>query len=341
MKVRESQFELLRIVAMAMIIMVHFNGVAMEKFLPVTLQPFAQLWGAELLESMAIIGVNLFILISGYFGIRFTARGVLKYVLWVLWYSIGLYLIVSCFYPQLFLPKYTQMAVHGISHSTQWFVTSYFYLMVLSPVINEVLERTTYRQHLMLAAALVAINCGCGWWCEMVFNETGYTVYHMIFIYCLGRTLRETLDRYPHFRWAAVGVPVYLLSVAAVMLMMQHMKYFKVIGYNNPVIVLESIAFFVIFARFSFKSRFVNWVASTSFAVYLIHMHFSVWPHVLRPVLSNIYNTYGGGGYAILSTVVGVLTFAICTLVDKPREWLFAGLFSRSKRVEIGENQNQ
>ena len=36
MKVRESQFELLRIIAMAMIIMVHFNGVAVEKFLPQT-----------------------------------------------------------------------------------------------------------------------------------------------------------------------------------------------------------------------------------------------------------------------------------------------------------------
>ena len=148
------------------------------------------------------------------------------------------------------------------------------------------------------------------------------------------------LDRYPHFRWAAVGVPVYLLSVAAVVLMMQYMKYFKVISYNNPVIVLESIAFFVIFARFSFKNRFVNWVASTSFAVYLIHMHFSVWPHMLRPMLSNIYDTYGGIGYVILATLVGVATFAICTLVDKPREWLFAGLFSRSKRVENAEIQN-
>ena len=119
--------------------------------------------------------------------------------------------------------------------------------MALSPAINELLDRITYRGHLMLVAVLVVINCGLGWWCEMAFNETGYTVYHMIFIYCLGRTLRKMLDRYPHFRWAAVGVPVYLLSVAAVMLMMQHMKYFKVISYNNPVIVLESIAFFVIF----------------------------------------------------------------------------------------------
>ena len=341
MKVRESQFELLRIVAMAMILMVHFNGVVMEKFLPVTAQPFVHLWGAELLESMAIIGVNLFVLISGYFGIRFTANGMLKYVLWVLWYSIGLFLIACCLHPQiLFDAKYAEPAMLGISHSTQWFVTSYFFLMALSPAINELLDRITYRGHLMLVAVLVVINCGLGWWCEMAFNETGYTVYHMIFIYCLGRTLREMLDRYPHFRWAAVGVPVYLLSVAAVVLMMQHMKYFKVISYNNPVIVIESIAFFVIFARFSFKNRFVNCVASTSFAVYLIHMHFSVWPHMLRPMLSNIYDTYGGIGYVILATLVGVATFAICTLVDKPREWLFTRLFAKPKRVENDENQN-
>ena len=127
MKVRESQFELLRIVAMAMILMVHFNGVVMEKFLPVTAQPFVHLWGAELLESMAIIGVNLFVLISGYFGIRFTANGMLKYVLWVLWYSIGLFLIACCLHPQiLFDAKYAEPAMLGISHSTQWFVTSYF-----------------------------------------------------------------------------------------------------------------------------------------------------------------------------------------------------------------------
>ncbi len=332
MKVRESQFELLRIVAMAMIIMVHFNGVAVEKFLPLTNHSFSQLWGAELLESVAIIGVNLFVLISGYFGIRLTAKGLLKYVLWVLWYSVLLYLIVCCFYPQLFLPKYTEYAVNGISHSSQWFVTCYFYLMVLSPIINGMMERTTYRQHLMIAAALTVINCGCGWWLQMVFNETGYTVYHMIFIYCLGWVLRETLQRYPRFPWMAVSVVCYVLSVGAVMLMMQHLKYFKVIGYNNPVIVLESIAFFVIFAQFSFKNRFINWVASTSFAVYLIHMHFSVWPHVLRPMLSNIYDTYSGDGYAIISAAIGVAVFVICTLVDKPREWLFAKLLNSPRK---------
>ncbi len=332
MKVRESQFELLRIIAMAMIIMVHFNGVAVEKFLPLSNCEFSQVWGAELLESVAIIGVNLFVLISGYFGIRITAKGMLKYVGWCLWYSVLLYLIVCAYYPQLFLPQYTQYAVNGISHSSQWFVTSYFYLMALSPIINGVLQRTTFREHLWIVLALIVINCVGGWWFEMVFNETGYTVYHMIFIYCLGYVLRECLDRKKQFPWLPVAIVTFVCSVAGVMLMMQHMKYFKVIAYNNPVIVLESLAFFVIFTTFKFKNRFVNWVASTSFAVYLIHMHFSVWPHVLRPILSDIYDTYSGDGYALIGTGIGVALFVVCTLIDKPREWLFNKILSSKKQ---------
>ena len=46
MKIRESQFELLRIIAMAMIVMVHFNGIAVEKFLPLTNCNFSDVWGA-------------------------------------------------------------------------------------------------------------------------------------------------------------------------------------------------------------------------------------------------------------------------------------------------------
>lgn len=330
MKVRESQFELLRLVAMMMIVIVHFNGVAMEMFLPITTSkiPFSQIWGAEALEALAIIGVNLFVLISGFFGIRLKAKGLLRYVGWVLWYSVLIYLIVSCFYPELFRPDNTIYAVHGISHSTQWFVTDYFYLMVLSPIINGVMQRTTFKQHLWIALALFVVNCGLGWWGEMVFNKDGYTVYHMIFIYCLGWTLRELHDRYGHLRLSAVCVAVYLLMAAVVVLMMQSMSYFKVIAYNNPIIVIESIAFFWIFAQMRFTNLAINWAASTSFAVYLIHMHFSLWPHVLRPLLVDVYNTYSGTGYALIGGIIAIVLFWVCILIDKPREWLFAKILN-------------
>ncbi|MGM9803883.1 MAG: acyltransferase family protein [Muribaculaceae bacterium] len=335
MKTRESQFELLRIVAMAMIIMVHFNGVAVEKFLPLTTKPFAQVWGAELLESFAIVGVNLFVLISGYFGIRLSAKGIAKYVGWVLWYSVLLYCIVCCFYPQLFLPKYTEYAVNGITHSSQWFVTSYFMLMALSPAINAVFARTTHTQHLAIAAALTVVNCLCGWWFEMVFNQTGYTVHHMVFIYWLGRTLHEQMQRRSQLPWRSLAVVCYLASMAALMVMIHNMRYFKAIAYNNPVVVIESIALFIVFATMHFQNRTINRIASSAFAVYLIHMHFSVYPHVLRPLLSDIYDTYGGNMYPLITSVLGIIIFAVCILVDKPRQWLFDRLLAiKTKRTQ-------
>jgi len=323
MKVRESQFELLRIIAMAMIIMVHFNGVAVEKFLPLSKCQFGDVWGAEFLESFAIIGVNLFVLISGYFGIRLSAKGMAKYVGWVLWYSVILYFLVCAFLPELFKPEYTQYAVNGITHSSQWFVTSYFMLMALSPAINAVIARTTFRQHLVIAGVLAVVNCLGGWWMQMAFNETGYTVHHMVFIYWLGHVARECMQRYQNLPWRKMAVVVYVLSVVGVVLMMQDMKYFKVIAYNNPVIVIESLAFFVIFATMSFKVKSINWIASSAFAVYLIHMHFSVYPHVLRPLLSDIYDKFGGTEYALISAALGVAIYVVCILVDKPRAWLF------------------
>ncbi|MGN0214137.1 MAG: acyltransferase family protein [Muribaculaceae bacterium] len=331
MKARESQFELLRIIAMAMIIMVHFNGIAVEKFLPLSSHPFSDVWGAEFLESFAIIGVNLFVLISGYFGIRLSAKGVTKYVGWVLWYSILLYLVVCCFYPQLFLPKYTEYAVNGITHSSQWFVTCYFMLMALSPAINAVLARTTFKQHLAIAAVLFVVNCLCGWWFEMVFNQTGYTVYHMVFIYWLGRVLRECMQRYATLPWCKAAIGIYVVSLLAVVWMMQDMRYFKVISYNNPLVVVESLAFFTLFATMHFHNRAINWIASSAFAVYLIHMHFSVYPHVLRPLLSDIYDSYGGTSYAFIAAVLGTIIYAACVLIDKPREWLFNHLLNLGK----------
>ena len=339
MKIRESQFELLRIIAMAMIVMVHFNGIAVEKFLPLTNCNFSDVWGAELLESFAIVGVNLFVLISGYFGIRLTAKGVAKYVGWVLWYSVLLYLAVCCIYPELFQPKYTEYAVNGITHSSQWFVTSYFILMALSPAINAVLARTTFRQHLAIAAVLTVVNCVGGWWFEMVFNQTGYTVHHMVFIYWLGHVLRECMQRRQQLPWRTIAIVVYAASLLGVMAMMQSMRYFKVIAYNNPVIVLESLALFTVFATLHFQNRAVNWIASSAFAVYLIHMHFSVYPHLLRPLLSDIYDTCGGTHYALISAALGLAIYATCILVDKPRAWLFDRLLNIGKKPAIDKKE--
>ena len=71
---RASNFELLRILAMLLILVLHANFLAFrfptnEAIHAQPLTSLGQVWS----EALAIVGVNVFVLISGYFGIK--ARG--------------------------------------------------------------------------------------------------------------------------------------------------------------------------------------------------------------------------------------------------------------------------
>lgn len=84
MKQRNSAIEMLRILSMMMVLMVHFVGATFG--LPTREQLYALdsgvLW-KDVLESLSIVGVNCFVLISGYYGIKATRRRLLDFTLGV------------------------------------------------------------------------------------------------------------------------------------------------------------------------------------------------------------------------------------------------------------------
>ena len=71
MKTRKSNIELLRIISMILIVLVHSNYFL---FGPVIGEEIEQdsfrSFGRILFEQLCIVGVNVFVLISGYFAIR-------------------------------------------------------------------------------------------------------------------------------------------------------------------------------------------------------------------------------------------------------------------------------
>ena len=81
-QLRNSNIELLRIVSMLMVVVLHFNNngantgiVNMPEVLTERLT-----WGF-LVESLCLVAVNCFVLISGYFSIKLKVRSLLKFYL--------------------------------------------------------------------------------------------------------------------------------------------------------------------------------------------------------------------------------------------------------------------
>ena len=97
---RQSNIELLRCFAMVCIIVYHMLCLTI-----VPLAPDVMLFKA--VQIPLHIGVPLFFLISGYFGIRFSLRGLVRYISKVYLYFVPLAVIVAYFVDMKVLGKYS------------------------------------------------------------------------------------------------------------------------------------------------------------------------------------------------------------------------------------------
>ena len=153
-KERSSNFELLRIVCMLMIVMFHaaFKG------------KFGESGG--LADSLIIksfwflgeLGVNVFVMISGYFMInsRFKPKK-FALILCEVWF----YNLVSVFI-LLFFKKYTvsELAVKlfPLTDNVYWFITCYLIIYALSPFLNRFIKQAGQKKLFELICVLLIIN---------------------------------------------------------------------------------------------------------------------------------------------------------------------------------------
>ena len=93
-------------------------------------------------------------------------------------------------------------------------------------------------------------------------------------------------------------------------------------NYSNPVVVIESFCLFFPFLYKSYYNKWINWIAASTFAVFIIHN--------CSPVLGFLqkadnYLLDMFPYYIYLPCYVGliVLTFVTCILYDKMRIFLF------------------
>ncbi len=138
---RKSNIELLRVLAMILIV-AHHVAVHSDFGFPTDLITFNKLW-IQFIELGGKIGVNIFVLISGYFGV--VARSIkpqkaIKLWLQIFTYSVVFFLISLKFLGEAFSLKTMIKDFLPITYSNWWFASTYFVLYLLSPFLNRFLN---------------------------------------------------------------------------------------------------------------------------------------------------------------------------------------------------------
>lgn len=328
---RQSNFELLRIIAMFMVLTVHADYQVFH-------QPTAEMVKTRFLdaltinffESAAIIGVNVFVLISGWFGIKSSLRGFLNFIFQVLFFNFlwVAYFLISG--ELSFSPKLITNAL--LITANNWFVTCYAVLYIFSPILNFYLDNTPKRRQALLLLAFFAAQTlwGCIYRNE-AFNF-GYSTSSFIGIYLLaGFVRRYKLDCYS----AIGGVIAYLsitLFITVVLLVAENFGFqFGVVllNYNNPLVVASSLALLLAFSKMNLGySKIINFIAASSFAVYLFHGTPTLFG--LNPYADFVEQANRIGGFLAIAILL-ICVFACSVILDQPRKWLWKFLSSKIK----------
>lgn len=307
LKKRSGNIELMRIIAMLFIISHHLLVHGMKIWENSTWNNFVLLS----IDSCFFIGVNVFVLISGYCGIKFNLKKL--FYLYILTSIIGgLGYFVHLYVDDASLGKSViYNTIFSISHAPgTWYIKVYIYLFLLSPIINISLQTFTRKQIHLVLFLLSVICVYFGWFWQDEVNKDGYNLINFIWLYCIGYYLSNHLNVNNSIS-IIYFLPIWIiLSIVNVIIWLKFNSYVAW-TYNNPFVVLASISFFLFFISLNFTSRVVNIIAQSTLGIYLIHENCYL-SHFLYD--KSFVEKYSNNVILFVASVFGV--FIVCGIVD-------------------------
>ena len=330
---RQSNIELCRILSILLVVLVHSQmtvfGVPRTEGIDTLL-----VYG---LESLSIIGVNVFVLISGYFSIRLKVKNIVN-LLYICFFYMTLLNVLRLATDTMEL-KY----LFFISQSN-WLIPRYIGLMILSPVLNAFCDKADKKtfQYVVIAISLFSCYWGFilhGWWPDF---HNGYSLISFCILYLIARYFKlhgfGLFDKFNNF--CGYLLCSLVLTVVAYFLAIKGIKesiVWRVYDYNNPVVLVSSICFFISFAKLNIPTnKTINLAAQSTLAVLLLHSH-----KVLSIYIKDFYRYLKEQNVFIyLSGMIAVLTviLVISVLVDQIRIKSFNYLYNKLEKYGISNS---
>ena len=294
-------------------------------------------WGLILMGGK--VGVNVFVLISGYFLVASESKGVnvrrlLKFWGQLFFYSMGLFVVFVLLRTQSCSIKTLIRSLTPIASTTWWFASAYFMLYLIHPFLNLFLRSLSKQAYQSLLVMMILvwsvpsafthgtfryIQGGSLSWFVILYAIAGYARLHGFNkrltskTYCLLFLGFSTLTYLSYVVFTIMGIR---WSVFAT-----HASHFY--GMEKVSTLMMSVSLFMAFVTMKMNHhRWVNVVASTTFGVYLIHGHALSRPLLWHDVFGNAQ--YRDSLFLIpYSIVVVIVVYVSCAAIDLVRQKVF------------------
>lgn len=355
-KNRMANLELLRCIAMLMVVVLHYlgKGGLLGDLTAGNLTVEGVV--AWLIESFCIVAVNVYMLISGYFlsSSSFKLSRLLKLLLQVWFYSIGIGLLagVTGLLPaEEFNTHYLLSLLFPISMGHYWFMTAYIFLYLLLPLVGMAVARMTKQQMQLTLGGLLFVFCVMKSVLpfRLEMDGQGYDCIWYICVFVTAAYIRRFGIPCLQKKWKSIGLYVVACLGIFAETMCLHQVYLKTgslelimkvaTEYNHIFPFLAAVGLFMTFLTTEVSgvmAKIANCIAPYTLGVYLLHENMGVryaWQSWLGA--DKVEGILG----VVLGTVLAALSvFIVGILFDFIRASLMKGLHGVLCHVEPYKN---
>lgn len=264
--IRLSNMELLRIASMFLVLVVHANffslgWVLKDDLMHAPIDASLRLF----FQSISIVCVNVFILLSGWFGIRPRLKSFLGFI-------FQCYFFVFSIYICSIILGISDLSISALKNcillkdaNVSWFVYSYIFLYLLSPILNTYINNTTDKQLLKFVVLFFLFQTFLGWMFNSAsFFSNGYSPISFIGLYMLARLISR---KEIHIS-AGTCICIYFLISIIITIIAAALCWLdcnigfllldKLYSYINPLVIASSVFLLLFFSKIHFKSLFIN-----------------------------------------------------------------------------------
>ena len=360
-KKRMANLELLRCVAMMMVVVLHYLGKG--GLLPdLTGKSLGSAgMAAWLMESFCIVAVNVYMFISGYF--LCTSHFKLSRLI-TLWLQLWLYSVTfgvlgvltgvvtettvdTHYFLTLFFP---------VSMGHYWFMTAYIFLYLLLPFAGTAVRKMTKQQMQLAVVILLLIFCVLKSVLpfRLEMDAKGYDCLWYLCVFMADAYIRRF--GLPLLEKKGRGLLLYivcgLLAFGGTLTLREVYLRTGRLGrivdicleYNHIFAFLAALGLFMAFCRLRVNKKIsgvINKIAPYTLGVYLLHENLGLryaWQNWLGEEKVRVYSK--GGIESVLVLIFGTLAAVVCVfvcgiLVDMARAGLMKGLHRVLSKVSI------
>lgn len=322
MKIRKSNLEALRIVAIILVLYIHAFGL-------ISGMGYTGL-GREitvLANSICNIGVSCFVLISGYFGIKFGWHKIIRMELMVIFYSLCMTLAGVIFLPDLLKDSVFETLVKSclpIASRKYWFYSCYVCLVFMSPFLNKTIDKIEKKlfQKFLLALIILFSVFPTFLYFEITMDH-GKGLVNMVTLYLLGRWIYLYGNfRINKKRGALLFLVLVLVNYASHHFPIRLGGIVHTFTMDNSITnIMMAVLLLYLFKDINMISKKINFAAGNVFAIFILNTFVMqlVHNHILKFTIDMIHSNW----MPLWITIEVLLTLFICSIVEIIRQLIF------------------